>query len=275
MSLTKSCARCTGKTVSGTQCKNRACTTGPYCWQHLRKEEFLRVKPSTIKGAGMGLFADKPGAKPGEVIFSNGKKTHPGDDRNGVIADYGQVHKNYLNEAQIKKAKNTDYAVQMIHGGSTYYLNPTKTNDGVAIRANDRGMGKDGWDEKRAREKNQAVLQQTNTHTIENPKPDHIKSGNKALSHVIVPRLVVANGRPGGKDRVIKQGEEIFTHYTGSKNQDAGGYWKERGKDGKVKSKGNAKTKSQAAERAARAKKRRRDLEDRDKDYNPSKRARK
>ena len=50
--------RCTATTVSGQHCKQRT-TKGQYCWNHLRREEALRIKQSRIPTAGMGLFAER------------------------------------------------------------------------------------------------------------------------------------------------------------------------------------------------------------------------
>lgn len=175
----------------------------------------------------MGLFADKPGAKKGDVVFSNDKKTHPADAKKGIIAnDYGQVHKNYLSRTQMDKVRGkTSYAVQIRDKGATYFINPEKTTDGVAIRANDAGMTANGWDPNRSKKLNQAVLEQVESNRTSNPNKKITNGRGESLDTVIVPRLALAAGKPGGRARVIKQGEEIFTHYTGSKNQDGGGYW--------------------------------------------------
>jgi hypothetical protein len=38
------------------RCKLRTCERFPYCWIHMKKVFGLMAKPSTIKGAGLGLF---------------------------------------------------------------------------------------------------------------------------------------------------------------------------------------------------------------------------
>ena len=53
------CVNCQGLTKRGTRCSRRTCKTFPYCWQHLLSECGLKVKRSTIPGAGQGLFAVK------------------------------------------------------------------------------------------------------------------------------------------------------------------------------------------------------------------------
>ena len=51
--------QCTGRTLSGARCKRRTARTN-LCYAHLEKEQHLRIKPSTIRGAGMGLFTTVP-----------------------------------------------------------------------------------------------------------------------------------------------------------------------------------------------------------------------
>ena len=49
------CMRCRGVTARGARCARFTCYALPYCVQHLRAAG-LRVGPSTIPGAGRGLF---------------------------------------------------------------------------------------------------------------------------------------------------------------------------------------------------------------------------
>ena len=51
--------RCTAKTKKGAPCGQRT-AKGQFCWCHLTSERGLRIKASTIPGAGLGLFAAKP-----------------------------------------------------------------------------------------------------------------------------------------------------------------------------------------------------------------------
>lgn len=50
--------RCAGISANGRQCKNNT-LRGEYCFVHL-KARSLRIKESTLPGAGFGLFAIKP-----------------------------------------------------------------------------------------------------------------------------------------------------------------------------------------------------------------------
>lgn len=47
--------QCVGHTKTGARCKRRTART-PYCFAHLEKEQHLKIKPSRINGAGMGLY---------------------------------------------------------------------------------------------------------------------------------------------------------------------------------------------------------------------------
>lgn len=57
----RKCQRCHSNRKGKKQirCKNRTCRTARKCWRHLMIENGLRVKNSTIKGAGLGLFTTK------------------------------------------------------------------------------------------------------------------------------------------------------------------------------------------------------------------------
>jgi len=47
--------QCVGHAKTGVRCQRRTAKT-PYCWTHLLKEQHLRIKPSQIPQAGMGLY---------------------------------------------------------------------------------------------------------------------------------------------------------------------------------------------------------------------------
>ena len=49
------------------------CCTGKQCWQHLKKEQGLRVKQSEIAGAGFGLFTTKPFRKNQKIANYTGE----------------------------------------------------------------------------------------------------------------------------------------------------------------------------------------------------------
>ena len=49
--------QCEGQTKIGLRCKRNVVRGTPYCWSHLFSAHKLRIGPSRIQGAGMGLFA--------------------------------------------------------------------------------------------------------------------------------------------------------------------------------------------------------------------------
>jgi transposase InsO family protein len=73
--------RCTALTKAGAQCKQRT-AKGQYCWNHLRSLRGLRIKKSTIPGAGLGLFAARD-LPLGTRIDYTGDRAPLRDDRDG------------------------------------------------------------------------------------------------------------------------------------------------------------------------------------------------
>jgi hypothetical protein len=58
--------------VNGTRCKRKGYMGFDRCWQHMRQDYHVKIKKSTIPGAGKGLFADC--GSPGDVCFPAGKE---------------------------------------------------------------------------------------------------------------------------------------------------------------------------------------------------------
>ena len=73
---TLQCSQCTALTARGTQCARRTCIGVSLCWSHLIRDRKLRILPSTLPGAGKGLFAHAPDQ---EIVFRRGDR----------IVDYG------------------------------------------------------------------------------------------------------------------------------------------------------------------------------------------
>lgn len=74
--------RCIGKNKKGMRCKNRTAMT-PYCWIHLQSEKHLRIKPSLVEDAGLGLHATGEFAKDEPIINYGGERVETDDE------DYG------------------------------------------------------------------------------------------------------------------------------------------------------------------------------------------
>ena len=61
--------RCIGHCRNGRRCSRRSVIGCPYCFQHLKSDRHLRIKPSTIHNAGKGLFAEDSTQAPNAIIF--------------------------------------------------------------------------------------------------------------------------------------------------------------------------------------------------------------
>lgn len=67
------CQRCEERNANGRRCKNTVCIGVPYCWLHLQNKHHLKIKDSTIPGAGKGVFAWDPKKPAGAYVFPHGK----------------------------------------------------------------------------------------------------------------------------------------------------------------------------------------------------------
>jgi hypothetical protein len=103
-------SRCIAIKIDGTRCKLKT-TKSPYCWIHLKQKEHLRIKPSKIAHAGLGLFAT--------AEFRNREK----------ICDYG-------GETVTTDDPNFggDYVLQLTHNK---YKDGRKSNSTIGGYAND------------------------------------------------------------------------------------------------------------------------------------------
>ncbi len=70
--------RCEGQTRTGTQCSRNTVMGTGYCYQHLESIKHLKIKNSTVAGAGKGLFCFDKKREANEIIF------RPND----IIIDY-------------------------------------------------------------------------------------------------------------------------------------------------------------------------------------------
>jgi hypothetical protein len=74
--------RCEGINKNGTQCKRSVIIGLPLCFQHTASVYHLKIKPSTIPNAGLGLFAYDRTKADNEIVFK------PGDD---ICNYFGEV----------------------------------------------------------------------------------------------------------------------------------------------------------------------------------------
>lgn len=122
------CQQCTAVSASGAQCKKRACIGVPKCWMHLLRDHSLRIKPSTIPGAGKGLFAMKRGAAANAVVFKKDAK---------IIDYYGDLVNRQTLDARYGD-HTAPYGIQ-IGTGNRY--EDAACRRGVGAVANHRGAG--------------------------------------------------------------------------------------------------------------------------------------
>lgn len=77
--------RCIATNNDGGRCK-RVTLRSNKCWSHLLRDEHLRIKPSTIPGAGLGLFEEAPVKKGAFISAYTGKYR---DDDSDKFYPYG------------------------------------------------------------------------------------------------------------------------------------------------------------------------------------------
>lgn len=85
------CNYCEAITANGTPCKLRTCRFSDYCWIHLRSLYKLKIAPSSIPNAGMGLFAR--GLESQRVVFRPGEFIGP--PISGEIFEKQELDKRY------------------------------------------------------------------------------------------------------------------------------------------------------------------------------------
>jgi hypothetical protein len=64
--------RCRGNRANGQRCKRRCVVPYEYCPDHLVTFQHVQVRPSTIAGAGKGLFARNPDLAEDAIAFRTG-----------------------------------------------------------------------------------------------------------------------------------------------------------------------------------------------------------
>lgn len=95
--------RCLGHGKKG-RCKRKCIIGFEYCPTHLEIIKKLKIKPSTIQGAGKGLFVSDKTKAIGEVVFFKHSKVA---DYNGVIKTRQQLTQQY-------RGHTAPYAVELV-----------------------------------------------------------------------------------------------------------------------------------------------------------------
>ena len=87
----RTCSQCTATTAKGTRCRKRTCRSG-LCWLHLKRDEGLRIKPSSVPGAGLGLFATEDFSRTDNIAPYTGEQL----TRAAVEQRYGDERGEYV-----------------------------------------------------------------------------------------------------------------------------------------------------------------------------------
>lgn len=134
------CGQCTAPTSRGNRCKNRTCRDTKYCWLHLRTLHKIVIKPSYIKGAGLGLFAMKRlkkrprmakgrrGKKNEEPVFKRGTRIIKYEGKHMTL---DEVNALYDYEADVGPGARGDQKHRMI--GPTAPYTTCTTIDGKEV----------------------------------------------------------------------------------------------------------------------------------------------
>ena len=99
---------------NNTRCKSRVCIGLPYCWLHEQNVNHLKIKQSTIPGAGKGLFCYNPNSPDDAIIFKKDTKICP---YYGQIIDTEELINRYGNKTapyglELKKGLYDDGAIK-------------------------------------------------------------------------------------------------------------------------------------------------------------------
>lgn len=121
------CHQCGAQTTSGRACTRRACIGVDLCWMHLLRYNHLRIAPSTIQGAGKGLFAMDPDAADNAVVFRPGDRiiTYVGDfiGVRELTRRYGDEDDDYTAPYAIQYTKNREFIDAACHRGVGSIIN--------------------------------------------------------------------------------------------------------------------------------------------------------
>ena len=105
------------------QCTRNTSKYGPFCWQHTYKREHVQVRRSSIREAGLGLFAYGKNFAPGDYVSSYNGRAYEDEDEADEHYDADTSQKYLLDmEDQIIDARRTD-------SGNARYINSVPPRD--------------------------------------------------------------------------------------------------------------------------------------------------
>lgn len=131
--------RCTHRKANGEQCKNRVQIGLPTCWLHRKFNQHLVVQPSTIPGAGDGVFAVDTSKGDNEIVF----KPH---DRvcyyNGEVISEAELNARYGDSTAPYgiKRKHREYEDGAIQRGiGTLFNHKPRSQANCELKTNNQG----------------------------------------------------------------------------------------------------------------------------------------
>ena len=116
--------QCSGRTRAGKRCARRTAKT-PLCYQHLNSEYHVKIKPSHIKAAGLGLYTTIARKKGDNVVPYSGAQVQSNNP------DYGG---DYV--LQIKRHPPTFINASATTSGAGRYSNNARRSEDEGIRNN-------------------------------------------------------------------------------------------------------------------------------------------
>lgn len=118
--------QCAAETKKGEQCKRRTRKQLPYCYEHTRLILHVEIRPSSIEGAGLGLFAVEDFQKGDFIVPYEGEFINEAE----LNRRYGDDTAKYA----LKVSKNV-YIDSACSRGTGAFINQAtkKTNNNAAL----------------------------------------------------------------------------------------------------------------------------------------------
>ena len=98
--------QCSANTATGHRCRRRVVIGQDLCYSHLLSLKHLRIKPSTITGAGNGLFALDSRQPPNAVLFHKGDRIGEYIGERLDLAELAERYGNYTAPYTMKITNN-------------------------------------------------------------------------------------------------------------------------------------------------------------------------
>jgi hypothetical protein len=110
MTTVRDCARCSAITAKGTRCTRTTCIYPELCFQHFRVRYGLKLAPSNLPAAGLGLFTTRPISRNRKIADYTGD-IWSDDDWAEDPSDYGvQYDENHTLDARSTQSAIGRYA---------------------------------------------------------------------------------------------------------------------------------------------------------------------